>query len=301
MAERERCLLRRHDELRRGLLAEPRGHADMTGALLTAPVSPGAGLGLLFMHAGGRRDFCGHGLIGAVTLALERGLFASRDDRGALIVDTAAGPVQVRPDIVPRGRGLRVARVTYRSHPSYVMAGGVRAVIGEREVPLDIVWANGVYALADGEVLGIALVPDNLSVLRSTALTLLERIDVRRLAHTLPAGHTARVEGLVLLGQASPGADLRSATVYADGAVDRSPSGSATAAVVTVLDAMGLVEGDPRLVHESLWGTRFAARIVGRGDDGTRPTLEVEVEGEAWITGEHVFSLDPDDPLRAGF
>jgi proline racemase/trans-L-3-hydroxyproline dehydratase len=61
------------------------------------------------------------------------------------------------------------------------------------------------------------------------------------------------------------------------------------------------VEGDPRLVHESLWGTRFAARIVERGDDGTRPTLEVEVEGEAWITGEHVFSLDPDDPLRAGF
>jgi proline racemase len=301
LADRQRFLTRRHDHLRRGLMSEPRGHSDMTGALLTTPVSPGAHLGLLFMHAGRYSSFCGHGLIGAVTVALERSLFVSSDRGQPLVVDTVAGPVQVRPDIVLGGGSPRVARVTYRSHPSFVVAGGVRAGSGEGDVPLDVVWANGLYALADGEALGIALVPDRLPILRSAALALLQEIDVRRFALVAPAGSPARLEGLVLLSQASSGADVRSVTIYADGSVDRSPSGSATAAVVTVLDAMGLVEGDRRIVHESLWGTRFTACIAGRADDGSRVSLEVDVEGAAWITGEHVFILDPDDPLRAGF
>lgn len=300
LADRQQCLRRKHDHLRRGLLDEPRGHADMTGALLTAPVSPEAHFGLLFLRAGGYSDFCGHALIGAVTVAIERGLFVSRHDGGALVVDTVAGPVQTQPDVVSEDGCLRVSRVTYRSHPSSVIAGGVHGVIGDRDLPLDIVWANGLHALADGEALGLALVPDNLPDLRTAALRLLRGIDVRRLAPALPAGQASRIDALVLLGQPSAGADVRSATVYADGAVDRSPSGTATAAVVTVLDAMGLVTGDRRLVHESLWGTRFAARIAARRDDGDRTLLAIDVEGEAWITGEHTFVFDPHDPLRSG-
>jgi proline racemase len=272
----------------------------MTGAALTAPASPMADFGLLFMHAGGCIDFCGHGLIGAVTIALERKLFVPSDSHRSLTVETVAGPVRVQPDIARRDGRVRVARVTYRSHPVHVVAAGARAAIGARDARVDIVWANGLFALVDGEALGIPLVPGSLFALRQAGLALFEDLDLRRSAAAVPAGQPPRFEGVVLLGQPSPGADVRSATVYADGVVDRSPSGSATAAVVSVLDAMGLVEGDRRVVHESLWGTRFEAGIAARREDGARVSLEIDVGGEAWITGEHTFVFDPDDPLRAG-
>jgi proline racemase len=71
--------------------------------------------------------------------------------------------------------------------------------------------------------------------------------------------------------------------------------------VLAVLDAMGLVDADRPFVHESIIGTTFSARIVGRGTMGERPTIVPELSGDAWVTGEHTFLVDPDDPLRRGF
>jgi proline racemase len=33
---------------------------------------------------------------------------------------------------------------------------------------------------------------------------------------------------------------------------------------------------------------------------GDFPALVTEIEGSAWITGEHTFFLDDDDPFREG-
>ena len=48
--ERRRYLIQNLDHLRTALMWEPRGHADMYGAILTEPVTQGADAGLLFMH-----------------------------------------------------------------------------------------------------------------------------------------------------------------------------------------------------------------------------------------------------------
>src|SRR5919205_817658 len=70
--------LRAHaDHLRRALMLEPRGHADMYGAILTEPVSPGSHAGVLFMHNDGYSTMCGHGVIAVTTIALERGLIVA--------------------------------------------------------------------------------------------------------------------------------------------------------------------------------------------------------------------------------
>jgi proline racemase len=83
--------------------------------------------------------------------------------------------------------------------------------------------------------------------------------------------------------------------------VDRSPGGTATAAVMAVLDAMGLLADDERFVHESITGTLFRGRAVRRTIVGEQSALIVEIEGSAWITGEHTFLLDEDDPMREGW
>jgi proline racemase len=108
--------------------------------------------------------------------------------------------------------------------------------------------------------------------------------------------------GVIFTGPPSdPEAHLRNLTVFADEEVDRSPCGTGTAAVMAVLDAMGLLPPDQRFVHESLIGTLFRGRVLRRTQVGDLPAIVPEIEGSAWITGEHTFLVDEEDPLREGF
>ena len=54
-------------------------------------------------------------------------------------------------------------------------------------------------------------------------------------------------------------------------------------------------------MHESIVGTLFTGRIVGRARrSASKPAIVPEIQGSAWITGEHTFLIDGDDPLKAG-
>ena len=70
---------------------------------------------------------------------------------------------------------------------------------------------------------------------------------------------------------------------------------------MAVLDAMDLLPEDRPFGHESLIGTLFRGRVTGRTRVGEFGAILPEIEGSAWITGEHVFLVEDDDPLRAGF
>ena len=70
---------------------------------------------------------------------------------------------------------------------------------------------------------------------------------------------------------------------------------------MAVLDALGLIGADRAFVHESLIGTRFRGTVDSRTVVGEFPALRARIEGSAWITGEHTFLIDDDDPLRTGF
>ena len=99
-----------------------------------------------------------------------------------------------------------------------------------------------------------------------------------------------------------PDADLRNVTIFADAEVDRSPCGTGTCAVLAVLDAMGVLP--VRLTVRAREHHRDAVRGADRSaHDGRRdcaPSCR-ELTGSASITGEHVFLIDDEDPLREGF
>ena len=92
---------------------------------------------------------------------------------------------------------------------------------------------------------------------------------------------------------------MRCQVVYADGTVDRSPSGDGLAALVAVIAAMGLDAGEP-LVVESVAGTALTGRVVDHVAAAERIGVRVEVSGRAWVIAEHAFVIDPEDPLRDG-
>ena len=94
----------------------------------------------------------------------------------------------------------------------------------------------------------------------------------------------------------------RNVTVFADGEVDRSPCGSGTSARLAILYERGEIRIGEALQHRSIVDTAFDARVVGAGPlVGGRTSVITEVEGSAFRTGEHTFTLDDRDPLDRGF
>jgi len=307
----KRDWLRRHaDGLRRALMLEPRGHADMYGAILTEPVSPGSHAGVLFMHNAGYSTMCGHGVIAVTTIALERGLLVPGGDGRTVVYDSPAGTVRARVTIAGGRPGggkaaadaLRVQSVAFVNVPSFVLHGGLTVALASRTIRVDVAFGGAFYAIVDCEAVGVPLDAAHLPELRRMGMEIRASIEsAQTIVHPTEPGLNG-IYGTIFTGPPSDErADLRNVTVFADAAVDRSPCGTGTSAVMAVIDAMGLLADDRPFVHESLIGTYFNGRVASRTTVGEYQALVPEIEGSAWITGEHTFLVDEGDPLKGGF
>ena len=298
MLEKREWVRRHADHVRRALMLEPRGHADMYGAILTEPVSPGAHAGILFMHNEGFSTMCGHGVIAVTTIALERALLVPGGDGVTIVYDAPAGIVRARAKI----RAERVESVAFQNVASFVLHGGLTVALASRTVRVDVAFGGAFYAIVDSEAVGLPIDVAHLADLRRVGMEIKRAIEASQpVTHPLESGLKG-VYGTIFTGPPNdPSAHLRNVTIFADAEVDRSPCGTGTAAVMAVLDAMGLLGDDARFVHESLIGTTFTGRIAGRTKVGEHEAIIPEIEGSAWITGEHTFVVDDEDPLRNGF
>jgi len=296
---RENC-----DDLRTALMLEPRGHTDMYGALLTEPEHPDSDAGVLFMHNEGYSTMCGHGVIAVVTIALERGLLVQQRGRDEVVLDSPAGPIRARPAVrrtADGGTGIRVSSVSFTNVPSFVLHAAVPVKIGQRTAPVDVAFGGAFYAIVDSEAAGIPILPARLPDLRRAGMEIKAAVESTvRVVHP-GEPRLQGIYGTIFTGPAGDGADLRNVTIFAEAEVDRSPCGTGTCAVMAVLDGMGLLWPDHTFVHESIIGTRFRGRIAGETFVSETRAIVPEIEGEAWITGEHTFVIDGNDPLRQGF
>jgi trans-L-3-hydroxyproline dehydratase len=305
MLDKRAWAMKRLDHLRRTIMLEPRGHADMYGALLTEPVTAGANAGVLFMHNQGWSTMCGHGIVAVTTIALERELMWARgDDQAGVKIgyDTPAGLVQARATVTRSAAGTHVSSVAFRNVPSFVFEPSLPVTIGTRKIPVDISFGGAFYAIVDAEAAGLPIDVAHLPELRRVGMQIAREVErVRKVVHPNDPGLEG-IYGTIFTAPAQlPGAHLRNVTIFADAEVDRSPCGTGTAAVMAVLEEMGLLARDTPFVHESIVGTTFSGRVVDRTQVGDHTAIVPEIEGAAWITGEHTFLIDGDDPLSAGF
>ena len=302
MLERRAWLRENHDDLRTALMLEPRGHADMYGALLTQPEHSGSDAGVLFMHNEGYSTMCGHGVIAVVTIALERGLIVPRSESGDIRLDTPAGTVTARARTVNKDGRTRVESVSFVNVPSFILRGAVPLSFASRTFHADVAFGGAFYAIVDAESAGLALITQRLPELRRAGMQIKDAVESAiRVVHPTEPGLSG-IYGTIFTGPPSrDDVHLRNVTIFADAEVDRSPCGTGTCAVMAVLAGMGLLDSQQTFVHESLIGTTFQGRIVGEDTVGELHAIVPEIEGEAFITGEHTFLIDPRDPLRNGF
>jgi proline racemase len=277
------------DRVRRMLCHEPRGHADMYGCFLVAPDDEGADLGALFWHKDGYSTACGHGTIALGAWAVQSGrVTAPADGEATVTIDVPSGRVTA----TVRMSDGEVQSVAFRNVPSFVVARGIAAA----GTKVDVAYGGAIYAFAPASNWGLRVVPEDLPELIAVG---------RRVKHALHGTGAARhpdddrlsgIYGTVLYEQLGP-LHQRTVAIFADGEVDRSPTGSATSArTALLLDERSISEADTWRA-DSIVGTTFHARAIGRVPEG----VLTEVEGMAFRTGRHRFFLDPRDPLGTGF
>ena len=279
LKERSRDLLRRHGDIRRALMWEPRGHPIMFGAVVVPPIDSSADLGLVFMDGGGAVDMCVHGTMGAVTALVETGrLRLGRG--GAVAVDTPAGTLKV----IARRKGTRVTAVALEGVPARAIARDLEARVGDRDVKYDLANAGNLIAIVAGSDLGVKVEARNFRHLVAAGM------DLKRQARE----QSPEVVSALIYSRLGKGR-YRDLVVFRENSVDRSPCGSCVAAFMASLHARRRLGAGQWIECENLLGLAFRGRLVER--NGLIPQLE----GSAFITGEHRFRIDPRDPLRFGF
>jgi len=290
--EKRRFAAERLDHLRRLLVHEPRGHADMYGCFVTEPEDDGADLGVVFFHNAGFSTACGHGTIALVTWALEDGVLAVEEPETRVVVDVPSG----RLETVARVESGSVRSVRFRNVPAFVEAEGLLA----EGLRADVAFGGAFYASVASP---LPVRPQNVPELIALGRAVKAGLEGQRsFVHPLEP-ELRDVYGVIFWERVDFGPPVRqrNVTVFADGEVDRSPCGSGTSARLALLERAGELPRGEELVHESVIGTEFSARVVGDAEVAGRPAVVSEVEGSAWRTGAHEFSLDPDDPLGEGF
>lgn len=307
MADRVAWFERRADHVRRATMREPRGHRDLIGAVLTEPVTADADAGLLFLDADGYPSMSGVAVIGAATIALERGLITKSTSPSTgshiipLVFDTPSGVVNVRARMEERPDRPRVSGVHFQALPAVVAAAGVEVSLASRRLRLDIAHCGGFYAIVDSEAAGIPLSPDRLPDLRRLGVDLCAALD-RHPALAHPA--VADVPGDVAVAFTGPphtsDAQLRCVTVTAHGSCDHSPSPAASAAIMAVLSDMELLGEGDGFVTEGMRGLVQRGLVTRRMQTDERLAVIVDIEAAAWTTGEQTLFVDEGDPLGDG-
>lgn len=298
MVEKRAHFLAEYDWIRTGLCFEPRGHDMMSGAILYPPTRPDCDIAFLFIETSGCLPMCGHGAIGTVTMALERGLVTPQEP-GVLRIDTPAGLVEAR--FVENGPYVDSVRIT--NVPSYLHARQITAEVeGLGEIVADVAYGGNFYAIVEPQkhFPGLEHVQPS-DILRwspKVRAAFRERYDfvhpenpaIRGLSHVMWTGAPTK-----------PEAHARNAVFYGDKAIDRSPCGTGTSARMAQWAALGRLKPGDDFVHESIIGTLFRGRVERTATLGTHDAIVPSIEGWARMTGLNTIFIDDRDPLAHGF
>jgi proline racemase len=304
--------LRDHaDDLRLRMLREPRGYPAANCNLILPSTHPDADAGFVIMEQVEYPAMSGSNTICVATTLLETGMLPSVEPVTKLTLETPAGLVHVDAQV----DGGKVTRVTFRNVPAFAVHLDATIEVPELgRVKVDVAWGGMFYVIADAGQLGLELVPE-----AGRSLTRVAEMIKAATAEQLPAVHpeNEEISGVsiaLLSGPPTNAAATRKNVVVVStgqldwdrpdtwtGAIDRSPCGTGTCALMATLHAKGELGLDEPFVHEGILGTVFEGRLVERTTVGPYDAVVPTLSGQAWITGFATYVVDETDPFPNGF
>lgn len=298
--EYRRHIRENYDYLRTALMFEPRGHADMYGCLLLPPNDEGADFGILFMHNEGYSTMCGHAIIAVAKLAVEMGWVEKTVPETIVKIDAPCGRITAFA-AVEQGR---VGEVKFHCVPSFVAGLDRRVTVpGLGNIRYDLAYGGAFYAYVDANRLGLELTRENYRKIIRTGMDIKHAVmaadqDIR---HPFEEDLSFLYGTIFIGGPVSEGVDSRNVCVFAEGEVDRCPTGSGVAGRMAIHFERGEIGIGEKMSIESITGSVFQGSVVERLDFGPFRAVIPQVAGTACVTGQHTFLIDPADPMKTGF
>ncbi|MBA6154779.1 4-hydroxyproline epimerase [Gelidibacter maritimus] len=301
MSQKRLHFLKEFDWIRRGLMFEPRGHDIMSGSILYPPHDPENDFAILFIETSGCLPMCGHGTIGTITIAIEEGLITPKVP-GKIRMEAPAGLVEI--DYKTTGNKVDWVRLT--NVKSYLAAEGLSIDCPELgELTFDVSYGGNYYAIIDPQ--------QNFSGVENfTAGKLIQYSQILRDAINRkypnmfihPENDSIRdVSHILWTGKPTdPTSTARNAVFYGDKAIDRSPCGTGTSAVMAQRYAKGILKIGEEFIHESFIGSKFIGSVVEETTLNGRSAIIPSVQGWAKVYGYNTIIIDDDDdPYAFGF
>ena len=296
MLEKRRDARDRFDGLRRTLMWEPRGHADMYGCLLTEPVTPDGDAGVLFMHNQGFSTMCGHGVIGVAKVGLECGLLLPREP-GTLRLDTPAGRVTAYAEM----RGDRVGKVVFDNVPSFVLESDVFAEVeGWGSIRGDIAFGGAFYFYVDARDLGLSIEASQATRIVRLGQQIKKALLDHPIRHPVGEKDLNFLYGVIFVEELSD-SHSRNACVFADGELDRSPTGTGVSGRAAIQHRKRGISPGQILTVEGIIGSSFEVQVVEETRVADLEAVIPRVSGTAHIVGKSEILVDPMDPFGEGF
>lgn len=291
--EKRRYFRDHYDHLRTGLMWEPRGHADMYGAVITSSVD--ADFDVFFLHNEGYSTMCGHAIIALTKLVIETRLV----DKHEITFNVPAGRIHARATV----SNGKVIETSFRNVPSFLYLRGQRVdVQGLGPVEFDVAYGGAFYAFVSAEAAGLQLTPEHVDRIIDYG----RRIK-RAVMNQFPIKHPFEEDLSFLYGTIftapalNPAHHSRNACVFAEGELDRSATGSGVSARAALHFAKGELGLNERVTIESILGSTMSVEVVDGTMFGPYDAVIPEVSGTASITGRNEFYFDPEDPFQTGF
>lgn len=295
--EKRRHFRDHYDHIRTGLLWEPRGHADMYGAILSS--STNADADVFFLHNEGYSTMCGHAVIALTKLLLESGMVKKEGTRPELVLNVPCGQIRA----TAKFENGKATDISFLNVPSfaYLMNQQIN-VPGIGMVKFDIAYGGAFYAFVEAEQVGLNLSAEDYNQL----------IDYgRRIKHAVMNEvkiiHPFEEDLSFLYGTIFTGKPMeskhhsRNVCIFAEGEVDRSATGSGVSARAALHHAKGELQLNESITIESITGSTMTVKATETCKYGTYEAVIPQVGGNASITGQHEFYFDPEDEFKEGF
>ncbi|NOR86947.1 MAG: proline racemase, partial [Bacteroidales bacterium] len=253
--EKRKYFQKHFDFIRTGILFEPRGHADMYGAIITEPTTEDADFGTFFLHNEGYSSMCGHAIIALTKLVLDTGIIQKKGDEPELIINVPSGKIYAK---ALRKDGI-VKEVRFKNVPSFLYLENKEIHIPEiGKVSFDIAYGGAFYAFCNADDLGLKLDHTNYNRLidygRKIKNTIAEKYEIK---HPFEE-ELSFLYGTIFTGKAfDKNNHSRNVCIFADGELDRSATGSGVSARAALHYAKNELKRGEKITIESILGSNI--------------------------------------------
>lgn len=287
------------DDLRQFLMNEPRGHADMYGAYLLPPLTPQADFGVIFLHNEGYSDMCGHGIIALGKVLVEMDYVERTMPVTPICFDTPAGLIDARVE----WDGQRAGRVTFKNVPSFIYRRDVEVDTPSfGKIRGDIVFGGAFYYYINADQAKLSVKPELLHQLMQLGAETKAAVQAQvSIAHPLEPDLNTLYGSIIDSAPNFPGADQSNVCIFADRAVDRSPTGTGTSGRAAQLFLRGKLGLDQDYINASIVGSHFSVKVTDVTKVGEYDAVVTEVSGAAHIMSTNQWVLEQSDPFPTGF